>query len=103
MTNHSKEEKMIIIAGHSRAKTTAERDANVAAFADMVKRARMQDGCIDFAISADAADPERSNILEIWRDDQAWKAWRKVAKAPGVKRGIAEVSVYRSEKAEKPF
>jgi quinol monooxygenase YgiN len=69
----------------------------------MVKRARMQDGCIDFAISADAADPERSNILEIWRDEQAWKAWRKIARAPGVKRGIAEVHVYRSEKAEKPL
>ena len=91
---------MIIVAGHSRAKSTAERDANVAAFGEMVKRARLQDGCIDFAISADAADPERSNILEIWRDVAAWKAWRKIAKAPGVKRGIAEVSVYRVETAE---
>ena len=94
---------MIIIAGHSRAKTAAERDANVAAFAEMVAQARTQDGCIDFAISADAVDPERSNILEIWRDEQAWKAWRKIAKAPRVKRGIAEVKLYRSEKAEKPF
>ena len=103
MTNQTEEEKMITVAGHSRAKTTAERDANVAAFAEMVKRARVQDGCIDFAISADAADPVRSNILEIWRDEKAWKAWRKIAKAPGVKRGVAEVSVYQSEKAEKPF
>jgi quinol monooxygenase YgiN len=103
MTSHTEEEKMIIVAGHSKAKTTAERDANVAAFVDMVKRARVQNGCIDFAISADAADPERSNILEIWRDEQAWKAWQKIAKAPGVKRGVAEVSVYQSEKAEKPF
>jgi quinol monooxygenase YgiN len=94
---------MIIIAGHSRAKTRIERDANVAAFADMVAQARTQDGCIDFAISADAADPERSNILEIWRDEQAWKAWRKVAKAPRVKRGVAEVKLYRSDKAEQPF
>ena len=94
---------MIIIAGHSRAKTGAERDANVGAFAEMVGQARTQDGCIDFAISADALDPERSNILEIWRDEQAWKAWRKIAKAPRVKRGIAEVKLYRSEKAEKPF
>lgn len=42
-------------------------------------------------------------INEIWRDENSWKAWRKIAKAPGAKRGIAEVSVYRSEKAEKPF
>ena len=103
MTNHTKEEEMIIIAGHSRARTTAERDANVAAFAQMVERARVQDGCIDFAISVDPVDPERSNILEIWRDEKSWKAWRKIAKAPGVKRGVAEVGVYRSEKAEKPF
>jgi quinol monooxygenase YgiN len=92
---------MIIIAGHSQAKTAAERDANVAAFADMAARARAQDGCIDFAISADAVDAQRSNILEIWRDEQAWKAWRKIAKAPRVKRGVAEVSLYRSDKAEK--
>jgi quinol monooxygenase YgiN len=92
---------MIIITGHSRAKTAIERDANVAAFAEMVAQARKQDGCIDFAISADAADPERSNILEIWRDDASWKAWRKVAKAPRVKRGVASVSLYRSDKAEK--
>lgn len=94
---------MIIIAGHSRAKTTIERDANVAAFAEMVVEARKQDGCLEFAISADAVDPLRSNILEIWRDEQAWKAWRKIAKAPRVKRGVAEVMLYRSETAEKPL
>jgi quinol monooxygenase YgiN len=91
---------MIIVAGHSQYGTIAERDAAVAAFAAMVAQARTQDGCIDFAIGADAVDPERSNILEIWRDEAAWRAWRKVAKAPRVKRGVAEVSVYRSEKAE---
>jgi quinol monooxygenase YgiN len=94
---------MIIIAGHSRAKSAAVRDANVAAFAQMVAQARAQDGCIEFAISADAVDPERSNLLEIWRDEQAWKAWRKVARAPKVKRGAAKVSLYRSEAAESPF
>lgn len=92
---------MIIIAGHSLARNGAERDANVAAFAAMVSQARKQDGCIEFAISADAADPERSNILEIWRDEQAWKAWRKSAKAPPVKRGVAQVSLYRSDTVEK--
>ena len=92
---------MIIIAGHSRAKTTVERDTNVVAFAEMASRARKQDGCIEFAISADPIDPERSNLLEIWRDEAAWKAWRKVAKGPRVKPGVAEVSLYRSDKAEK--
>ena len=93
---------MIIIAGYSHAKDTIERDAAVAAFAEMAARARKQDGCIDFAISADAVDPTRSNVLEIWRDEQAWKAWRKVARGPRVKRGVAAaVNLYHSDKAEK--
>ncbi|MCR6672323.1 putative quinol monooxygenase [Devosia ginsengisoli] len=94
---------MIIIAGYSRYKDAIERDAAVAAFADMVGRARQADGCIDMAISADALDPERSNILECWRDEPAWKAWRKIAKAPGLKVRATEnqVNLYRSDGAER--
>jgi quinol monooxygenase YgiN len=93
---------MIVIAGYSL--TDADtRDAAVAAFADMVARARKFDGCLDFAISADAVDPERSNLFELWRDQQSLDAWRKVAKAPHVKLREANVKLYRTEKAEKPF
>ncbi len=42
---------MIIIAGYSRTKNINERDTAVAAFADMVRRARRADGCLDVAIS----------------------------------------------------
>ena len=92
---------MIIIAGYSR--TNAEkRDTAVAAFADMVERARKQDGCLDFSIGSDAVDPERVNILECWRDQDALKAWRKVAKGPRVALRDAHVKLYRSDKAEKP-
>ena len=94
---------MIIIAGHTRAETAIERDAAVAAFAEMAARARTQDGCIDFAISADAVDPERSNILEIWRDQQSLDAWRKVAKGPRFRAQESHVKLYRSDKAERPF
>jgi quinol monooxygenase YgiN len=91
---------MILIAGYSL--TDADkRDANVEAFADMVQRARKFDGCLDLAITADSVDPRRVNLFECWRDEKAWKAWRKVAKGPRVKRGESHVTLYRSEKAQK--
>jgi heme-degrading monooxygenase HmoA len=42
----------------------------------MELRFKTQDGCIDKAITADSLDPTRSNIIEIWRGEQAWKAWQ---------------------------
>lgn len=92
---------MIIIAGYSHARNAEERDASVAGFAAMVARARKQDGCIDMAITADSVDATRSNIIEIWRDEQACKAWRKVAKAPKSRAKESHVSLYRSDTAEK--
>jgi quinol monooxygenase YgiN len=94
---------MIIIAGHSRAKDADKRDAAVAAFADMIERARRQDGCLDFAIGPDALDPDRINIFECWRDQQSLNAWRKVARGPRVALRDAQVSLYRTDEAEKPF
>lgn len=88
---------MIIVAGYSLAKSVEDRDASVAAFAEMVGRARQQDGCIDMAITADSIDPTRSNIVEVWRDEAAWKAWRKVAKGPRSRAKEAHVSLYKAE------
>jgi len=93
---------MIIIAGYTRTEAR-KRNAAVEAFADMVARARKFDGCLDFSISADSVDPERANLFECWRDQKALNAWRKVAKGPRVKLRDADVKLYRSEKAEKPF
>lgn len=93
---------MIIIAGHSRVKSTPRRDAAVTAFADMVERARKQDGCIDMSITADSVDPERINVFECWRDQQSLNAWRKIAKGPKVALKEPRVNLYRTEKAEKP-
>ena len=87
---------MIIIAGHSLAKSAEDRDASVAAFAAMVGRARTQDGCIDMAITADSVDPTRSNIVEVWRDEAAWKAWRKIAKGPRSRAKEIHVSIYQA-------
>jgi quinol monooxygenase YgiN len=94
---------MIIIAGYTR--TEAEkRGSAVKAFSGMVERARAHDGCLDFAISADAVDPERVNLFECWRDQAALDAWRKVARGgPRGKPLAVAVNLYRTDKAEKPF
>jgi quinol monooxygenase YgiN len=93
---------MIIVAGYTL--TDADnRDAAVRAFAEMVERARNYDGCLDLSISADSVDPDRINLFECWRDQQSWKAWRKVAKGPKVKTRESHVKLYRSDKAETPF
>ena len=91
---------MIIIAGYTLIEAH-KRDAAVEAFADMVERARKYAGCVDLSISADSVDPERTNLFECWRDQQAWNAWRKVAKGPKVKRRETHVTLYRIDKAEK--
>ncbi|HZJ05248.1 MAG TPA: hypothetical protein VFD59_07230 [Nocardioidaceae bacterium] len=51
---------MIIIAGHELV-DVEDRDAHVAAFADLVARARAAE-CIHVAITADSIDPERCPI-----------------------------------------
>jgi quinol monooxygenase YgiN len=93
---------VIIIAGYSLT-AADQRDAVVEAFAGMVARAREQDGCLDLSISADSLDPERLNLFELWRDQQALDGWRKVAKGPRVKLKMSSVRLYRAEKAEKPI
>jgi quinol monooxygenase YgiN len=93
---------MIIIAGYTLTEADT-RDAAVAAFAQMVARARTADGCLDVAISADSVDPERINVFELWRDQQSLDAWRNVANAPDVEERETYVKLYRTEKAEEPF
>ena len=93
---------MIILAGYSLTGEDA-RDAAVTAFAALVQRARQQDGCLDFSIGADPVDPERINLFECWRDEQALAAWRKVARGPRVRMRNSRVNRYRTEKAERPF
>ncbi|SEF18932.1 putative quinol monooxygenase [Jiangella alba] len=72
---------MIIIAGHELV-AADERDAFVAAFRGLVTRARGTDGCVHIAITADSVDPERVNVVEVWRDADALKAWRRRARGP---------------------
>ncbi len=77
---------MIVIAGHFNV-PAAQRDAFVAAHADLVTRARQFPGCIDLAVTADTVDPTRVNNMEVWRSEEDLQAWRKVCNPPktGVK------------------
>jgi hypothetical protein len=54
------ERNMIIIAGYELV-SVKQRDTWVAAFRDLVTRAREFDGCLHVAITADSVDPERIN------------------------------------------
>ena len=94
---------MIIIAGYTLT-DAGGRDAAVRSFGAMLERARKQDGCLDFSISADVLNPERTNLFELWRDQESLNAWRKVAKGPrGNKIKEAHVKLYRTDGPEKPF
>ena len=93
---------MIVIAAYSLTEAD-RRDSAVAAFAEMVARARRADGCLDVAISADALDSERSNVFELRRDQQSLDAWRGIVNAPDVELQEARVKLYRTEKAEESF
>lgn len=93
---------MIIIAGHTLTES-GRRDAAVRAFSEMLERARKHDGCLDLSISADLLDAERINVFELWRDQESLDAWRKVAKSPRIKIRKADVKLYRTDRAEKPF
>jgi quinol monooxygenase YgiN len=61
---------MIIIAGYELV-DPKDRDRYVAAFSDLVSRAREFDGCIHVAITADSVNPEQVNSVEVWRDAEA--------------------------------
>ena len=59
---------MIIIAGWLRV-TPGDRDAYLAAVADVTRLSRLAPGCLDFVQAADPLDPERITIYERWESD----------------------------------
>jgi quinol monooxygenase YgiN len=66
---------MIIVAGHLRV-PAVDRDAFVGRSSEAVQLARRADGCHDFAVSGDSADPERVNVYERWADRASLHAFR---------------------------
>ncbi len=65
---------MLIIAGYV-IMDPERRDDYVAAFADMVARARTAPGCLDVAITADPLDAGRVNVYERWESKDALERW----------------------------
>jgi quinol monooxygenase YgiN len=66
---------MLIVAGHLRVHQS-DRDRYVADCAAAVTAARNADGCLDFAVSADAVDPSRVNVFEHWQTRELLNAFR---------------------------
>jgi quinol monooxygenase YgiN len=66
---------MIIVAGYLEVRES-DRDRYVADCAEAVRAARRADGCLDFAVSADAVDPGRVNVFECWETRELLLAFR---------------------------
>jgi quinol monooxygenase YgiN len=65
----------IIVAGSLRV-DPGERDAYLAAAADVPRLARAAPGCLDFVQAADTLEPDRINVFERWESDAALHAFR---------------------------
>jgi quinol monooxygenase YgiN len=72
---------MIIVAGYVYV-DPSERDRYVTAFSGFIERTRRLPGCLDMAISGDAADESRVNIFELWESDEILQAFRARANVP---------------------
>ena len=95
---------MWIIAGHVTVDED-QRDAYVAAFRDLVERARAAPGCLDVAITADPVDPGRVYNYERWETWDAIEEWRARAHAPdtGIAMRDVQVTAYEVARSRPPF
>lgn len=83
---------MLIIAGHYLV-DAEQRDAYVAAYRDLVTRARAAPGCLDVAITADTVQPGRVNMYERWDGEASLAAFRAVASPPELDVQMREMQV----------
>ena len=83
---------MLIVAGHLIV-DAAGRDRYVADCKPAVTAARAADGCLDFALSADAVDPRRVNVYERWDSRAALEAFRGDGPGDDLADRIAEIAV----------
>ena len=61
----------------------------------MVRQARVTEGCLDFALSADVLDPGRVNVYERWVSRAAVEAFR--GSGPSDDQGAALLSASVAE------
>ncbi|MGZ4276796.1 MAG: putative quinol monooxygenase [Solirubrobacteraceae bacterium] len=83
---------MLIVAGHLEVHES-DRDRYVADCAAAVAAARSADGCLDFAVCADAVDPRRVNVFERWRTRESLNAFRGGGPDAGMRRRILGASI----------
>lgn len=87
---------MLIIAGHLIVDAT-DRDNYVADCAAAVAAARSAEGCLDFAVSADAVDPRRVNVFERWRTRESLDVFRGQGPDDDIASRIVEINVAEYE------
>ena len=64
---------MLIVAGHFDVNPD-DQAAFVASRADAVRETRTEAGCLEYAITADSADPARVVLFERWADQASFDA-----------------------------
>ena len=77
---------MVIVAGHV-VVDAQQRDDYLSGCIEVVRQARRTAGWLDFAISADPAEPGRVNIFERWESQAAVDAFR--GNGPSEEQGAA--------------
>ncbi|GAA2671037.1 antibiotic biosynthesis monooxygenase [Streptomyces aculeolatus] len=94
---------MIIIAGMLRVDPAGRADY-LAGCTDIVAQARAAAGCLDFALSADLAEPDRINVYERWESDEDLLRFRGSGPDDSQTSRIldAEVHKYRISTVEAP-
>ena len=97
---------MIVVAGSLRVQA-GDRDAYLAAVADVTAEARRAPGCLDFVQAPDPLDPERIVVLERWESDEDLHRFRASGDADDPLQGLpdildADVRKYRISAVEEP-
>jgi quinol monooxygenase YgiN len=72
---------MLIISGHLEVEPS-ERDEFITERVDDIKASRAEEGCLDYALSADPVDPGRVLIFERWESKEHLAVHLKRVMAP---------------------
>ena len=83
---------MLIIAGHLTVHAS-DRDRYVVDSAEAVAAARDAEGCRDFAVSADAVEPDRVNVFELWDSRELLDAFRGTGPDDGMRARILNAHI----------
>ena len=83
---------MVIVSGHLMVEPD-DRDAYLAACRTVVEQARVAEGCLDFALTADLLDPGRVNVFERWVSQAAVDAFRGAGSEDGSMPPVLAASV----------